>query len=486
MPADSVLVVDAGTSALRAVLVRADGETQTLAAEPWPMFVPDDAAPFGREYDALGWERVRAWLNDAVAPHRERIAGVAVCGQREGLAFLDDEGSALLVSPNIDARASAEGIAIDATAGERVYDTTGRLPSLLLAPAKLQWLRAHRPDDARSVACVLPLADWLAMLLTGERRMSRSLAAEVGLLDVTSRALAADLLHDLDFDASLAAAIVDDGAIGGSVREGPLAGLPVVYAGADTQCALIGAGAIAPGDAAAAAGWSAPVQLVTAAPVIDPRRRTWTGLHVTPGAWIVESNAGETGRPWEWLCGMLAVDARAAFDEAASAPVGANDVMFARGPRAMNASAMNAAVGALTMPLPLVMSAPSRADLLRAMLESIACAIRANVEQLERVAAARIEQFALGGGMARSPLFAQIVAEVCGRSVAVAASHETSALGAAALAAPALALHASLDTAVEAMTQPRVTACPRPKESAAYDDIYTRWSALADHMEAAP
>ena len=110
MPADSVLVIDAGTSALRALAVRADGRVTPFAAEPWPMFVPDDAAPFGREFDVAGVRLAFERLIEAAAPYRDAVAVVAVTGQREGIAVLDARGEALFASPNIDARASEEGM----------------------------------------------------------------------------------------------------------------------------------------------------------------------------------------------------------------------------------------------------------------------------------------------------------------------------------------------------------------------------------------
>ena len=67
------------------------------------------------------------------------------------------------------------------------------------------------------------------------------------------------------------------------------------------------------------------------------------------------------------------------------------------GARAMRAGEMNAGLGALTFPLPLVMSAPEPGDILRSVLEATACAIRANVEQIEEIAGARIAALRLGG-----------------------------------------------------------------------------------------
>ena len=322
MPADTVLVIDAGSSALRALSVRAGGVVTAVASELWPVFVPADAAPFGREFDAAEVQRALWRLVAAAAASRAEIAAVAFTGQREGIAFIDERGGALCASPNVDARASAEGMAIDAVHTDEIYTVTGHLPSLMQAPAKFAWLRAHRPELAARVAHVLPLVDWLAMLVTGSTRMSRSLGVENGLLDVSAGAVPADLLARLGLPPDAVPPFVADGTISGAVAEGDLAGVPVVSAGADTQCALVGMAAVEAGDGGVAAGWSAPVQLVTNAPVFDSEKRTWTGVHVVAGRWILESNAGEMGRAWDWICAMMGLDTAEAERLSTATPAG--------------------------------------------------------------------------------------------------------------------------------------------------------------------
>ncbi len=476
----AIAVIDCGTSALRATLVYTDGAVEPLASEPWPMFVPDDAAPFGREFEAAATDAAFDRLIALIA--KQPCAAIAFTGQREGLVFVSEHGDALLISPNIDARGTAEGIAIDAARGDEVYATTGHLPSLIQAAAKYAWLRAHRPDDAARVRWILPLSDWLAMRLTGTPAMSRTLAVENGLASVHDGALATDLLALLDVPLALLPPIVADGTIVGESDQAPLAGIPVVLAGADTQCALVGMGALNPGDCAVPAGWSAPVQLVADAPLLDVEQRTWTGMHVVPQRWILESNAGETGRAWDWLCSTLGVTPAEADALAATATAGARDAMVVLGARVMNAARMSAGVGAITVPLPLVMSAPTRAEMLRATLESTAYAIRANVEQLEAVGGTAIPRLRLGGGMSRSPLFARILCDVLDRPVDVARSPETSSLGAAVLAAATIGAYSSLADALQAISQPMRTHTPDPRASSTYDDCYARWCDMADKM----
>ena len=483
MPADRVLVIDAGTSALRAMSVAMDGETDALATQPWPIDMPDDAAPFGREIDADALERAVTALVDASAGHGP-FAAIATSGQREGLILADEALRPILVSPNIDGRASAEGMLLDAGHGWEIYHATGHLPSLMHAPAKLAWLRTHRPADAGRVRHTLPLADWIAARLAGKPVMSQTLGVENGVLAVRSAAPALHLA-EAGFHEGLLPPIEAEGSVIGSVAAGALSGAPVVLAGADTQCALVGMGVLDDGECGVPAGWSAPLQIVTAAPVFDEQMRTWTGRHVLLDRFVLESNAGETGRAWGWVCDLLGVTPHEAAALAASAPVGSHDVTIVLGGRAMRASGMTAGIGGVLVPLPLVMSSPSRADVVRAVLESVAFALRSNLEQLEEVTGARPACLRLGGGMSRMALFAQMIADVIDRPVEVARTPETTALGAAALASVAIGVHRTLEDATSAMCGGRARFEPDLRSSTEYEDRYDQWCAMADAMERA-
>jgi xylulokinase len=158
--------------------------------------------------------------------------------------------------------------------------------------------------------------------------------------------------------------------------------------------------------------------------------------------------------------------------------------MAVMGQREMRATSMTVGIGALTFPLPLVMSVPDRGDVLRSALEATAFAIRANLEQLDEIAGTRSTSIALGGGMSRSRVFRRILCHVTGRPVAVASAAETSAVGAAIIASPALGLHDTIEHAAKAMIEGRGDKLePDVKISAEYDDYYARWAQLTQTLE---
>ena len=124
-----------------------------------------------------------------------------------------------------------------------------------------------------------------------------------------------------------------------------------------------------------------------------------------------------------------------------------------------------------------------RAHLYRALLEGCTFALRDIVDRLDAMGLADEEIRVVGGG-ARSDLWLQMKADVTGRTVRVMASDESTALGAAMLAAVGAGTFAGLDEAVGHLAVPEAVAYePDPNAAGAYADAYGRYRALFDAVE---
>ena len=313
-------------------------------------------------------ELIASCIRDSgVAP--ADIDAVAVTSQRQSVAFLDSDGGTIYVGPNTDLRAVFEGAAIDDEMAEVVYETTGHLPSMLLAPAKLQWFRDNRADAYYRISRVVSLADWITAALTGEVSAEATLAGESGLLDIRSRTWCDALLGDLGIEAT-GAPLVESGAITSrttaeAARTTELRpGMPVLAVGADTQCGLIGLGAAKAGQSGIVAGWSVPVQVLTGRPVLSPERKTWAGFFQEPSLWTLESTAGDAGNSYQWLADLLF--GRASFDEMdrladEKSREGLKELQPCSDHRTMDVSTLGMRQGGLLFPVPLTVSEPRKA-----------------------------------------------------------------------------------------------------------------------------
>jgi sugar (pentulose or hexulose) kinase len=445
MAAEYVLALDLGSSGIRAVVVSGDWRIIGEAGRSYrtyhsagnvERFAPADLRI--RVLDCLA----SALHAASVAP--ESISRIAITAQRGGTAFADVQGNTLYVGPNTDVRAVFEGAAIDDSLVSEVYATTGHLPSMFMAPAKLHWWRQHHPEKARRIATISSLGGWAAHQLTGSFGETQSSLVEAGLADVTTGRPASALLAQLGVLLRELPTVFSEGAVIGTLDRssasatGLPVGTPVALAGPDAQVTAVGAGSIRAGDNVVIAGWSAPVQRVTTVPTFDSARRTWVSRHALQGRWVAEANPGDTGRTLDTIRHMLGRGMTLQrFDRlAATAPDRDLPIVAVWGPRAMDMSRPGISIGGLIAPAPITYQGIDAGAIAHATLENIAFAVRECLALLDEVAgvSSASQPLALAGGMANSPVFAAILAAVVGRPVR-RQSTRAAAIGAALVSA---------------------------------------------------
>ncbi len=486
----AVVVVDAGTSAARCVVFDEAGRVVGSSAGAWRYDAPADAPALAREFHLpMLWPDLCALVRSSLrktGPEPSRIDAVAVTGQRQAVVFLDGEGRELYAGPNLDLRAVFEGAQLDAE------NATERRPSMLFAHAKLRWLREHRPEAYARISRVLTLPDWVAWKLTGELAAEPSLAVEAGLLDVHTGGWPPRPFDEASIDPE-GVRLLSAGEFAGAVHAGAARetgldeGVPVCVAGPDTQCGLLGMGVAGAGEVGIVAGWSAPLQMVTEAPVAASEGDAWTGLFVEAGMGVLECNAGDLGNQQRWLAELLFGDAIEGLEAmnalAAEAPRGANGATALFGHPRMDPASLGMRTGGLLLPAPVTFSEIGRGHVVRAQMESAAFTIRANLERLERAAGVRARAVRLGGGMTRMPVFGEIVAAALGRQTEVSAERNVSALGAYLRATAVLSGRSASDVAATVAPARLAALDPDPLAAAEYEDAYRRWLELAKEME---
>ena len=488
-PGAAILAIDVGTGTLKAAVSTLGGRLLSRATAPVPYRAADDASSLSRSFApgelwTAALNTARQALHDA-GVRSGSVAAVGVASQRQGIGALDADGAELYLGPNLDLLALFEGMAIDGDHPDLVYPVTGHLPSFLLAPAKLRWHQLHQPELYESIATVLTVGDWVGYRLTGELAMQETLAAEAGLLDVATGALAAPLLKALGLRTDCFPPITPPLArLGGlsasaAAELGLARGVPVVIAGPDTQCGLLGMGAASPGDTGVVAGWSVTAQSVTATPQPDAARRTWVGRHVIPGRWTAEANAGDGGNAYRWLSELLVGSEDGVFERmealAAGVPPGAEGAVALLGPAPLDLSRTGLRPGGLLFPVPVTFSGLDRGRLARAALENVVYAVRGASELLAEVTGRQAGGLAVGGGMTRTALFSQMLADVLGRPIHAASTPDVSLQGAAMAAEAALEGGDALAQLAEAARLGLREVTPDPVSQHEYQEHYARW-----------
>jgi autoinducer 2 (AI-2) kinase len=502
--------LDVGASGGRCVLLDVESGRTVNTARAW-RFRP--AGNFGYDLDpAEVWRLLGEAVREAIAKAGpSEIVAVATTGMRHGSVVLGRGDEVLLATPTRDARGAMHGLMLAGERGSEFNARTGHFPAPLFTAARLLWL-AEEGFLSRAET-VFSLSDWLTYRLSGARVAEPSVASESGLFEIGARRWATDLIESLGLPTKIFPEVANAGTRVGAVSPeaaqhlGIAAGVPVVVGGGDTQCGLVGAGAVEPGQVGLVAGTTLPVQWTVDRPVVDAEARTWSAHHVVADRWVVEANGGLAGELVDWL-GRVLYDgfrepAAALLAEASLSTPGAEGIVSTLGAEVFNARRLRPPVGHLTIsPLLAADGQACRGHVARAVVEGLVYAARANFEEAklvvgrdqsrnpERVpnlprglreaqprsanANGKAPAVRLAGGLSRSAFFAQLVADVLALPVEVPETPQGSALGAALCAGVGTGVFH--DFSPPALARRRFT--PDAERQAAYQSLYQGWNEL--------
>jgi sugar (pentulose or hexulose) kinase len=492
--ADHLLAIDVGTQSARALLFDPAGALVARTKVPFEPYVAPH--PGWAENDAeLYWgavgEACRALLADP-AVRRDAIAGLAFTTQRGTVCVVDADGRPL--RPAIvwlDQRRTSglpriggvEGAAFRALG---VADTVAAFQ----ADCEANWLIANEPAAWAQTSKYLLLSGFLAHRLVG--RFVDADASQVGYLPFDFRRrrwakpgdwrwkaapIEPDMLPELVATGDRLGELTATAA----AHLGLPAGLPVIAAGADKACEVLGSGCLAPDVGALSFGTTATIntthaRYVEPIPYVPPYPAAVPGAYslevqVYRGFWLVEWFRREFGAAEEAAARERGIEPVDVLDELLGrTPPGAMGLVlqptFSPGVRVPGPEAKGAAIG--------FGDVHTRAHLYRAMVEGLAFALREGRERTERRTKIPITSLRVAGGGARSDRVVQIAADVFGLPVGRPHTFETSGLGAAIDAAVGLGIHPSFDAAVAAMTRVVETRDPDPAAAALYDALYRR------------
>ena len=487
-----VVILDAGSSKIRCYVFDHRGQQVLQGSRDWQYIDPVSIPNFAQELDINRvWSSIIDLIsecvgNDSVPVHD--VAAVAVTGQRQGIVFIDDAEREIYAGPNTDLRAVFEGGAIDEEYSDLVYQTTGKLPSFLFSMAKLQWFKNHQPDKYVQIKSVITLPDWLRLKLSGELSSEYTLAAEAGLLDIRKRDWCTELSTKLDLPVNTDVPLTTAGTISGylsrkvSKQTNLPQGTPVVVTGADTQTALLGLGINPGAQLGIIAGWSIPIMTVTDRPILDINKRTWTGCYLDENQWTLESTCGDAGNAYDYFSNLLwphVSDPFSMMDKSASnSPIGSEGGLAFLGPTKMDMSRVGMQSGGFIFPVPITFGGIDRQHLTRSVLEGISYSVRSNIDQLEDIYGYPVKRIAVGGGMAKTKQWIEILTNVIGRSIEIDISNNPTANGAYLTAVTALGDFNSLTDKSNHEIFDMETIEPDQSQIAQYYDLYQQWSEL--------
>jgi sugar (pentulose or hexulose) kinase len=146
-------------------------------------------------------------------------------------------------------------------------------------------------------------------------------------------------------------------------------------------------------------------------------------------------------------------------------------------------SSLKPSLGGFVMPITPSVTTLGREHLIRAAIENLCFAFKANLLQLEEVWRLKVEDVSIGGGVAQSPCLVQMLSDVLGLPVRSFGLPQVTSLGSAMCAAVGAGIYADFKDAVEGMRPAPRTLEPSPEVSKEYVRHYERWLSISKWFE---
>ncbi|MFN3706252.1 MAG: xylulokinase [Thermoflexales bacterium] len=502
----TLLGIDLGTTAVKALLINERGETLASATVEYPLSTPK---PLWSEQDPADWwrgtaEAIRQVLAKAGVSGRE-VRGVGLSGQMHGLTLLDREGHVL--RPAIlwnDQRTAAQCEEIVQRAGgpARLRELIANIPSPSYTAPKILWVRENEPEIYARVAHVLLPKDYIRYKLSGEFATEVGDATGMALLDVKQRRWSDEMLRLLDIprewlplceESHVPTAQVSQVA---AKETGLAAGTPIVGGSGDQPAAAVGLGSVREGIVNVTLGTSGVVfaSVEHYPPIRDTAIEVF--CHAAPNTWFFMGVMLSAGGSLRWHRDVVAlgnprlVNPRNDQDpydvllaEAETVPIGAEGLTFLpylTGERTPHRDplARGAFVG-LTL-------RHTQAHLARAVVEGISFGLRDSIE-LMRELGLQVKEVRAAGGGAKNATWRQMLADIFQADITLVNSTEGGAFGVALLAGVGIGIWRDTREACDAVIRITTRTAPseHPATRRAYDEAYSRFRDLYPRLKPA-
>ncbi len=438
-----VIAIDAGTTGVRSRAVFTDGRADVSTYREFTQYFP---RPGWVEHDAVEiWEAVRATLGDVVERvGAGEVAAIGITNQRETVVAWDRRtgdpyGRAIVWQ---DRRTSAR---CDELAEQGALDLVRARTGLVLDPyfsgTKVEWLLGDGGVPVSPDLAVGTIDSWLIWNLTGGEVLATDTtnASRTMLFDITSRSWDAELCDLLHVPiGALPEVVASSGRIGvTSERSGAPPGIPVSGVAGDQQAALFGQACTAPGMAKNTYGTGSFVLLNVGDTCPPPAAGMLTTIAWTLAdgtvAYALEGSIFSTGSAIQWLRDGLGIIATAAEIGPLAASVDDNGGVYVvpaftgLGSPWWDPYARGTIVG--------ITRGTTRAHLARAVVESMAYQTRDAVEAMVSASGRPLRELRVDGGASVMDTLLQLQADQLGATVQRPTDPETTAIGAAYLAA---------------------------------------------------
>ena len=471
----TILAIDVGTTSMRGILFDSNGSTLATKSVHTNQIL--DGSHIEQSPAVL-----RGGLLEICAGIRREhaIDAISITAFRSAVTLVDRQGVPLrnfIMWQDTRNHEICERLRCHDAA---VYQKSGAKVNTVFSAAKLLWLKENEPDVYSKAYKAMVVPDYLIHIMTGAFVTDRSYGSRSHLMNIESLEWDDSLLSIFSLDRRLLCDLADQGTVVGNVRQsfceltGIEVGTPVISAGGDQQCGALGLGVLETGTLAVNNGTGSFVLSLADSPNLSNPSMI-CNVSAIKGKYIQESNVLASASALNWLIEEFFPELWGdtpdfqSFDEIAGQAARGSNGLFCIphfqgcGTRDWNPNARAAFWG--------VSLGTSKADMARALYEGIAAEIAKSIDVLPLPSRRSARVFA-AGGLSKSRIFNQILADMLDREVYVYADPQATAIGAFMSAAVALGLYGDFEAALSAVRGKDHGSlfAPNPSNSSFYAD----------------
>ena len=480
--------IDLGTSSIKLLLVDETGQIWHTVTREYPLLFPQPG--WSEQEPAHWWQAVREGIPALLQGFdAAKVAGIGAGGQMHGLVALDEADQ--VIRPAIlwnDGRTFREVDYLNDTIGrERLSALTANIAFAGFTAPKLLWMRRNEPENFHRIRRIMLPKDYINYKLTGVHCCDYSDASGMLLLDVQHKCWSREMLDICGITQEQMPRLYESFQCVGTLLPEVAAelGLPAdvkVCAGAgDNAAAAVGTGVVGAGGCNISLGTSGTIFISSDKFGVDPHNGLHAFAHADGGYHLMGCMLSAASCNKWFMEDILGSDDYAGL-QAQITPdkLGRSHVYFLpylMGERSPinDTSARGTFIG-MTMDT-------SRADMLQAVLEGVAFAIRDCVE-IARAQGVEIAASTLCGGGAKSPLWREILANVLGIPLTLPQTEQGPGYGGAMLAAVACGAYPSVQVCAEVLVHAKSTTVPDPALVEKYNARYAVWHKLYPALKA--
>lgn len=479
--------IDLGTSAVKLLLVDSEGAVKNTVSKEYPLYFPHPG--WSEQKPGDWWEACLQGIPELLTGFdAAQVAGIGCGGQMHGLVALDENGQ--VIRPAIlwnDGRTAEEVDYLNEAIGQdKLSSLTANIAFAGFTAPKLLWMRRHEPERFEKVAKIMLPKDYINYKLTGVHCTDYSDASGMLLLDVEYKCWSKEMLEICGLSENQMPTLYESyevvGTLRGDVAErlGLNASVRVVAGAGDNAAAAVGTGTVGEGACNISMGTSGTIFISSEKFGVDPNNALHSFAHAD-GAYHLMGCMLSAASCNKWFCDEILKTTNYAEEQTdiTEEKLGRNRVFFLpylMGERSpINDTDARGAFIGMSMDT-------SRSDMVQAVLEGVAFAIRDSFEVAKSLGLV-FDCSKLCGGGAKSPLWRKIIANVLNIRLDIPQTEEGPGYGGAMLTMVGCGLYNSVRDAVDALVRTDHTVEPDPAVAARYEEQYRKFRQIYPAMK---